>query len=147
MKNLLLPLGVVGGALLLWIGLRKKTAFDKIRIQIENIVPDLVKKSITLNLRVTNPTLEKIDIRAIAGGLSVGNTFVGNVLSTLPTGVMPGQTLMIPVNISVTATDILNLVLSYVTSRASGPVTFFFDGNVDFAGVILPLRMEYTLQW
>ena len=99
MKNLLLPLGVVGGALLLWIGLRKKTAFDKIRIQIENIVPDLVKKSITLNLRVTNPTLEKIDIRAIAGGLSVGNTFIGNVLSTLPTGVMPGQTLIIPVNI------------------------------------------------
>ena len=120
---------------------------DKIRIQIENIVPDLAAKSIQINLRVTNPTLEKIDIRAIVGGLSVGNTYIGKVLSTIPTGIQPGQTLVIPVSISVTAMDILNLVMNYVTSRANGPVTFFFDGNVDFSGVILPLRMEYTLAW
>lgn len=147
MKNLLKPLLVVGAAGLAWLLLRKKTAFDKLRITIQNIQPDVAAKVVRINCMIVNPTLERIDVRAIAGGLSVGSSYIGKVLTTLPNGIQPGASIVVPLEISVTATDVIRLVVDYLSNRATGPVTFFFDGNVNVSGAILPLKMEYTLAW
>lgn len=138
---------LAGGAALAWLVFRKKTAFDKLRFTVENIVPDIATKSVRLNVRIVNPTLETLDIRAIAGGLSVGTIYIGKVVSTLPNSVQPGDSIVIPVNFTVTGTDIINLISQYVSNRASGPVVFNFDGQVDVSGIIVPLRMEYPIVW
>lgn len=139
--------GIALAGLGVWYILRKKGAVNSLRYNIVSVVPTFsgAAGKLTISIRVDNPTLEEIPVDAIAGGLTLGDLFLGTAAVTVPTGIPAGGSVVIPVELTLGAVDVFRIVFSYLTTKGISKPDLIYNGNISIKGINFPFNLVYKI--
>ncbi len=130
-----------------WYLLRKSSAVNALRYRIVSAVPSFSGMSgkVVLNIEVTNPTLEQIPVDAIAGGVTLGDFFLGTAAVTVPTGIPAGGAVVIPVTLVVGALNMFQIVAEYIGKKGISKPDIVYNGNISIKGINFPFNLVYKI--
>lgn len=127
--------------------LRKQKAVNNLRYRIASVVPSFsgLSGKLVVNVEVTNPSLENIPVDAIAGGVTMGDIFLGTASVTVPTGIPAGGMVVIPVTLTLPVTSVFQIVTEYLTKKGIDKPDIVYNGNISIKGINFPFNLVYKI--
>ena len=131
----------------LWYYLRKSKAVNNLRYSIVGVTPSFsgLNGTLTIQMRIDNPSLEVIPVDAIAGGVTMGDFFLGTASVTIPQGVPAGGSIVVPVTLVMGVTSMAQIVLEYLTKKGIEKPDLIYNGNISIKGINFPFNLVYKI--
>lgn len=138
--NILKPVLLIGGALLLLTALKASQFVQNLRIYFTNLSlgGSFTNPKVLATLKIYNPTSLSVNITDLRGAIYYKNNFVANVQSLNEQEIKAFQNVFLDLELMTTLPDAINLIQQFIQGRVSND--FYFDGTLKVNGALIPYK-------
>lgn len=140
---LVISLLALGG----WLILGKKQAIENLQFYIANVSASMdgLTPIITLNVAIQNASNEAFTIHSIVGTVKANGYTIGTVSSFASVPIAAAAESVYPIRVRISPVGIALDAYNQIISHMSISQTLEFDGTINAAGIIAPLKISYKV--